>query len=83
MQGFSLGGRRSARTEPASVGDIYYALEGLVPWVDGDGVVHDGGWPACLRVRQTMTVRFGGLLVALPDAFTEYRVAYVDCRPVR
>ena len=59
---------------------MFYGLEGLVPWVDSEGTVHEGDWPACLEPGQTVTVQFGGQLVNLPGGSGAYRVAYVDCR---
>ena len=79
-----LVGRASVGEDQASiqVEDVFYALDGLVPWIDSEGTAHDGGWPACLTPGQTVIVRFGGQLVDLPGGSGEYRVAYVDCRPI-
>lgn len=78
-----LVGRASVGSNQASiqVDDVFYGLEGIVPWIDHEGTVHDGDWPACLEAGQTVTVRFGGQLVELPGGSGAYTVAYVDCRP--
>jgi hypothetical protein len=79
-----LVGRAAVGDEIASiqVDDVFYGLDGLVPWIDSDGSVHEGDWPACLELGQMVTVQCGGQLVTLPTGSGEYRVAYVDCRPV-
>ncbi len=64
------------------VEDVFYALDGTVPWIDSEGIVHDGDWPTCLTPGRTVTVQFGGQLVDLPGGSGDFRVAYVDCRPI-
>ena len=79
-----LVGRASVGADQASiqVDDVFYGLDGIVPWIDSDGTVHEGDWPTCLTPGQTVTVQFGGQLVDLPGGSGGYRVAYVDCRPI-
>ena len=89
-------GRNSApthtitRTGTAHVGDDEasivaggwtYGVQGSVPWVDGDGSFHDGGWPSCLApVGSTVRLSFGEVAVHAPNR-TGYRaVVWVDCR---
>ncbi|MCA1792170.1 MAG: hypothetical protein LC667_20675, partial [Thioalkalivibrio sp.] len=69
-----------------SVDGWSYAADGAVPqWIDEQGVLHEGGWPACLdpsRVseeQREVPVRFATTDVAV-DGVKWRPVLMVDCR---
>ena len=59
-----------------------YAIDGTgIMWVDQQGSMHDGGWPACLSgFGRTVPIRFGEVPVTAPDGTTWRQVVWVDCR---
>ena len=58
------------------VGDDAYGFRSSVPWTDGSGSRHDGGWPDCLaKLHDIHGVRFAGLVVS---GFLT--VVWVDCQ---
>ena len=58
-----------------------YGIEGSIVWVDQEGTMHDGGWPACLGgIGQNVPVTFGEVPVTTPDGATWRQVVWVDCR---
>ena len=59
-----------------------YAINGPgLMWVDRQGSLHDGGWPACLTgVGRTVPIRFGEVPVTAPDGTTWRQVVWVDCQ---
>ena len=60
-----------------------YAIDGTgIMWVDQQGSLHDGGWPACLSgIGRTVPIRFGEVPVTAPDGTTWRQVVWVDCQP--
>src|SRR5271156_3051827 len=45
-----------------------YAIGNGIPWVDQQGVTHEGGWPSCLGPPgRTVPVTFGEVPVTAPD----------------
>ena len=59
-----------------------YGIEGTgVPWIDQQGQMHYGSWPACLAgPGRTVRVTFGEVPVTMPDGSVASQVAWVDCR---
>jgi hypothetical protein len=59
-----------------------YGIEGSIPWVDQQGVTHEGGWPACLGTPgSTVPVTFAEIPVTTPGGPTSRQVVWIECRP--
>ena len=59
-----------------------YGIQGTsVPWVDGQGTLHEGSWPSCLPgPGKRVPVTFGEIPVTSPDGTSWRQVVWVDCR---
>ena len=58
-----------------------YAIGSGIPWVDQQGVTHEGGWPSCLATPgRTVPVTFGEVPVTAPNGLSWRQVVWVDCR---
>jgi hypothetical protein len=58
-----------------------YAIGNGIPWVDQQGVTHEGGWPSCLGAPgRTVPVTFGEVPVTAPDGQSWRQVVWLDCR---
>ncbi len=56
-----------------------YGIRDSVAWTDRDGVRHESGWPDCLALGRTTTIRFAET-AASADGWTTRVVTWVDCR---
>jgi hypothetical protein len=58
-----------------------YAIGSGIPWVDQQGVTHEGGWPSCLGPPgRTVPVAFGEVPVTAPGGQSWRQVVWLDCR---
>jgi hypothetical protein len=58
-----------------------YSIEGNTPWIDKQGVTHEGGWPACLGTPgRTVPVTFAEIPVTTPGGPTTRQVVWIECR---
>ena len=58
-----------------------YAIGNGIPWVDQQGMTHEGGWPSCLgSPGRTVPVTFGEVPVTAPDGQSWRQVVWLDCR---
>jgi hypothetical protein len=91
--GLAVGAQRSTHVKELSgtahVGDRFasvmvngwaYGIPHSVAWIDAEGSLHDGGWPACLGSQGDRFIRFAAVGVHYPDKTYERQVLYVDCR---
>jgi hypothetical protein len=64
-----------------TVGGWAYGIEGTsVPWIDRQGEMHYGSWPACLGTPgRTAQITFGEVPVTMPDGAIARQVTWVDC----
>ena len=57
----------------------YYGLRDSVAWTDESGTFHDDGWPTCLKMGASPTVRFETARVKVEGTSFD-AVVYLDCR---
>lgn len=58
-----------------------YGIPGSVAWTDSAGVLHDGGWPACLApIGSRVPIEFQAVSLSTPDQRTLRPVTWVNCR---
>jgi hypothetical protein len=63
------------------VGGWAYGIEGTsVPWIDQQGEMHYGSWPACLGTPgRPARITFGEVPVSMPDGAIARQVIWVEC----
>ena len=56
-----------------------YGIGGNIPWVDQQGVTHEGGWPTCLGTPgRAVPITFAEIPVTTPAGPTR-QVVWVEC----
>jgi hypothetical protein len=58
-----------------------YGIMGVEEWIDQQGALHVGGWPACLApAGRTVRIKFAETPTTGPDGSPLRQVVWVDCR---
>jgi hypothetical protein len=72
-----------AQQATVTVAGWTYAIEGTDnTWIDRQGMLHNGGWPACLNTPgRHVPITFAEVPVTAPDGSTTRQVLWIDCRP--